>query len=246
MAITSLLTLSAYFFGSIPTAYLLVWALRRKDIRTLGSRSVSASNAKEALGRWATAVIGVTDILKGAAPIWAAQYLDRSLAEQMTVGLAVLAGHNWSVFMSFRGGRGLTIVGGVLLAAARMELLLFIIIGVFGFAFTGSVPIWLGLAAVLLPFWSFALGSEAPLIWGNGIMVALVALKRLVGNWDPLPQRGRVMVLLNRLFLDRDTMDREAWLHREPPGEEALPTPASQPSPDPYCGLDDLWSRGEP
>ncbi|MEE9286175.1 MAG: glycerol-3-phosphate acyltransferase [Dehalococcoidia bacterium] len=227
MTLTVLLTASAFFLGSIPTAYLLVWTVKRRDIRALGSGSISASNVSEVLGPWATALVGVSDILKGAAPIWAAQELDRSLAQQMTVGLGVLAGHNWSVFMGFRGGRGLSVVVGVLLAVARLELLLFVIIAVFGYAFTGSAPIWLGLATALLPFWSYALGREAALIWGNGIMVALVVLKRLLGNWDPLPERGKARVLLYRFILDRDTRDRRAWVRRGTSGEE----PASEPGP---------------
>ena len=217
MAQAILLGFGAYFFGAIPTAYLVARLVRGVDLRQFGSGAVTSSNVGELLGKWAAASVGVTDILKGAAPIWAARALDLGLAEQMAIGLATIAGHNWSVFLRFHGGRGLTIVIGVLLAAAPMELLLFALVAIFGVTFFRNVPLFLGLATLLLPVWSFTLEEEAPLLWGTGIMVTLVIIKRLTGNrLDGLPPKGKFRVLLTRLLYDRDIRDRETWVRRGP------------------------------
>lgn len=215
MAVTVLLSLGAYLFGAIPTAYLVARVVRGVDLRRYGSGAVTSSNVGELLGKWAVSSVGVADILKGAGPVWAAQALDLGLAQQMAVGLATIAGHNWSVFLRFQGGRGLTIVIGVLLASARMELLLFALVAIFGVAFFRNVPLFLGLSTALLPLWSFTLEEEAPLLWGTALMVVLVVAKRLTGNrLGAWPARSKGRVLLNRLLFDRDTREREAWVHR--------------------------------
>jgi len=214
VATTSLLIASAYFFCSIPTAYLLVKALKGIDLRTFGSGSVTGSNAGQALGKWAVIVVGILDILKGAAPVWAAQALDQSTSEQMLAGIAGVIGHNCSAYLGFQGGRGMAVVIGVMLALAQLELLLFIIVAIFGIAFIGNIPLVMGLAMLLAPMWAYVFDEDAALIWGFGTIVLLIIVKRLTGNWTPLPPDGGRRTLLNRLLYDRDTKERHAWVKR--------------------------------
>jgi glycerol-3-phosphate acyltransferase PlsY len=232
MTLTVLLAVSAYLFGSIPLAYLLARVVKGVDLRRYGSGAVTGSNAGELMGKWALIVVGCLDILKGAAPVWAAQYLGEGLSQQASIGLAGIVGHNWSLYLNFQGGRGFTIVLGVLLATARLELLLFGIVAIFGVTFSGNVPVVMGVALLLLPYWSFALSQELPLIWGNGIMAFIVFVKRLIGNEGRLPEVGRGTVLLYRLLFDRDTKDRDEWIHRDDtlavPIHEAAPAAHSR------------------
>ena len=241
MTLTILLAVSAYLFGSIPLAYLLARVVKGVDLRRYGSGAVTGSNAGELMGKWALVVVGCLDILKGAAPVWAAQYLGEGLSQQVSIGLAGVVGHNWSLYLNFQGGRGFTIVLGVLLAAARLELLLFGIVAIFGVAFSGNVPVVMGVALLLLPFWSFALSQELPLIWGNGIMAFIVFVKRLIGNEGRLPEVRRGTVLLYRLLFDRDTKDRDEWIHRDdtlavPIYEAAPATHRNDDAPEAYNG----------
>lgn len=221
-----LLSIAAYLFCGIPTANLLAWALKGKDLRGYGSGAVTASNAGELMGKWATALVGVTDILKGATPVWVAHGLDQSLAVQVSVGLCGIIGHNWSPFLQFQGGRGLTIVIGVLMAVAPVELLLFAIVCVFGITFFRSVPMNLGVATALLPLWAVSLEEPPALVWGTVAMVGLVFLKRLLGNRpQDLPAGDRAKVLWYRLLYDRDTKDRQKWIRRQGPDPLQGPGP---------------------
>ncbi len=214
MATLILLILAAYFFCSIPTAYLLTKLLKGIDLRTYGSGSVTGSNAGQALGKWAVVAVGILDILKGAGPVWAAQYLDESRSVQMLAGIAGVAGHNWSAYLGFQGGRGMAVVIGVMLAIAQLELLLFIIIAIFGIAFIGNIPVVMGFSMALSPMWAYLFDEEAPVIWGLCAIIALIIAKRLTGNWTPLPRAGGGKVLLNRFLYDRDTKERQAWVTR--------------------------------
>lgn len=217
---TTLLAISAYIFGSIPTGYLLVKLVSGRDLRQFGSGSVTASNAGRAVGRWATAVIGVVDILKGAVPVWVAQAAGLNLGQQFAVGIAGVIGHNWSVFLGFQGGRGMSALLGVLLAGARVELVLFAMTAILGILLTSNVPLFMLIAVLLIPVWSGTLEQPAVVIAGNAMLAALVLLKRALGEGPPAPD-AKGPVLLYRLLFDRDTRRREEWIDRA----ELLPAP---------------------
>ena len=227
MAFSILLAACAYIFGSIPTANVLAKLLRGVDLRNYGSRSVSASNAGELLGKWAMLVVGIGDALKGAAPVWIAQAVGQNLSAQVAIGLVGVVGHNWSMFLGFKGGRGLASMIGVLLAMAHLELLLFTVIALMGIAFTVNPPVSLAIATALLPLWSATFERPAPFLWGMSLIVVLVAAKRLEGNREPLPSHGRIAVLAYRLALDRDTRSRHEWVRRT--HDTAAPT--QEPAP---------------
>ena len=212
MVVTILLIVVAYCWGAIPVSNYLVKAIRGVDLREYGSGSVTSSNAGEVLGRWATVLAGAIDVLKGAAPVWAAQSLDQGVAQQMAAGIAGLVGHNWSMWVGFKGGRGFTILLGLLLAKARLELLLFTMVALFGIAFWGAVPLFLGFSAALLPLWSWMFERDLPYILGLGLAVAFILVKRVVGN--RLPEDRSPRVFLYRLIFDRDTRRRQDWVRR--------------------------------
>ena len=233
-----ILVIAAYFWGAIPVAHLVVKALRGVDLRDHGSGSVGSSNAAHVVGRRIAVATGVVEVLKGATPIWVAQALDLEIGQQMAAGVACIVGHNWSVWMRFKGGRGMSILFGVMLAVARLELLLFTIVGLFGIAFWGSVPLFLGLSAALLPMWSWLLERSEAYILGLGLMVLVVVLKRLLGN--ELPEKWSERIIFYRLFFDRDVRDRDEWVRRgiktKPARDDSSPRPPPRrrsPSPRP-------------
>ena len=234
------IVIAAYFWGAIPVTHLVVKALRGVDLRNFGSGSVGPSNAAHLVGRRTAIAIGVVEVLKGAAPIWVAQAVDLDVSQQIAAGVACIVGHNWSVWIGFKGGRGMSILLGVLLAVARLELLLVTVIALFGIAFWGSVPLFLGLSAALLPMWSWLLERGEAYILGLGLMALAIIVKRLLGN--ELPERWSARLVLYRLLFDRDVLDREEWVRRglesaraaaEPPEEEPPPPPPEPPPPEP-------------
>jgi glycerol-3-phosphate acyltransferase PlsY len=124
----------AYLAGSIPTSY-LAGRLAGIDLREHGSKNLGATNVYRVLG-WKFAVpVGALDVAKGALPVALAT---RFAAEPpwipILVGCAAVAGHVFSVFLRFRGGKGVATAAGVVLALAPLPL------GV-------SALVWLGLLA---------------------------------------------------------------------------------------------------
>ncbi|PIQ87666.1 MAG: acyl-phosphate glycerol 3-phosphate acyltransferase [Candidatus Omnitrophica bacterium CG11_big_fil_rev_8_21_14_0_20_43_6] len=122
MLMTVVASLISYLIGSIPTAYLFGRAQKGIDIRTVGSGNVGATNALRALGKRAGITVLLLDILKGLVTV---VFLGNFFADQalwlpdqnlrILMGLACICGHNWTVFLQFKGGKGIATTFGVLI-----------------------------------------------------------------------------------------------------------------------------------
>lgn len=110
------LGLLAYAIGGLPTAYLFARYALGRDIRGIGDRNSGAANVFREVGPRAGMACGAIDILKGAAVVLLAQLIVDDTGIAMFAGVCALAGHNWPVYLRFRGGRGAAVGVGVLLA----------------------------------------------------------------------------------------------------------------------------------
>ncbi len=125
MLSTIIALLISYLIGSIPTAYLFVKFFKGVDIRSVGSGNVGATNALRALGKKAGFTVLFLDILKGFISV---VFLGDFFANQphllplqnlrIIMGLACICGHIWTVFLRFKGGKGIATSFGVLLGLA--------------------------------------------------------------------------------------------------------------------------------
>lgn len=108
----------AYLVGCIPTAWIAMKVRNGADIRTEGSGNVGARNVYDVTGSTALAVIvALIDALKGAAVMFAVMWHHPdSLYAAAVAAIAVIAGHNWNVFLKGKGGRGLATALGVFAA----------------------------------------------------------------------------------------------------------------------------------
>lgn len=217
------LYLYAYLVGAVPTAYLIGRLAKGVDIRNFGSGNVGGSNVWNHVGKGWVVPLGLFEVLvKGASPIWIGDHLlglERSSALLVVAPLLAVAGHNWSVYLKFQGGRGIAVAGGTLLALALPLLGAFILVALSGWAATRSSGFWVLISLALLPVWAVLVGDPPVISWYCGGLVALVVAKRLLSNWTPLPANlPRKKVLLNRLFRDRDVDDRDEWVRRVPHG----------------------------
>jgi glycerol-3-phosphate acyltransferase PlsY len=115
--------IESYLFGCIPSAYLVGRAFKGIDIRQIGSRNMGAMNTFYVIGFWPGMLVLVTDIGKGMLALllsyWIAVYFIHIPASlvvplEMTAGLAVIIGHNFPVFLKFKGGKGGATAIGVL------------------------------------------------------------------------------------------------------------------------------------
>jgi len=119
-----LIILIGYIFGSLPTAYLAGRFLMGKDIRQIGDENAGAANAYRELGPAAGILVGVIDAAKGAAVVLIAQAANMSQAVVLFAGTAAVIGHNWPVFLGFRGGRGVSTTIGILLVMVTLPMLI--------------------------------------------------------------------------------------------------------------------------
>lgn len=209
-----LIVLGSYLIGGVPVAYLTGRLLRGIDLRQYGSANVGASNIWQTVSRVAVVPVGLTEIGQGFLGVIIAKLADESLAVQVLAGLAALAGHNWSPYLRFMGGRGIAHGIGFMLILSWPALGAFIGLSLLGVALR-TVPQLVGLAIVVAPLAALAAGQSPEIVWGMAGMAALIAAKRLVTNRPSLPPGADARtVLLNRLLYDRDTREREAWVQR--------------------------------
>ena len=215
------LVAAAYLIGSIPSAFLLARYLRDIDIRDYGSGNVGASNVMQHVGLRTGIALGVFDtLLKGTMPVVAVNLMGQGTTVQAAVAVAAIAGHNWSAYLRFTGGRGISIGIGVLLGMGLwVELGLgLLLIGLLGRVVMKDTGIWSLVSFLALPVTAILIARPSEVVYMLGAMAMLLVIKRLVGNWErPSTDRyGPARVLLHRFLWDRDVPKQEAWTDRMP------------------------------
>ena len=162
----------AYLIGSIPTAYIFGRMLKDLDIREHGSGNMGATNAFRVLGRGPGTLVLILDIIKGIIPVTLvanAFGLEDALS-LVIIAVATVAGHNWTVFLGFKGGKGMATSLGVLIGLAiqfqvlRIILLLVTLIWLVLFLIFGFVSLASIAAAVVFPVLMVAFLEPFPLI----------------------------------------------------------------------------------
>jgi glycerol-3-phosphate acyltransferase PlsY len=108
-----LLSALSFLLGSIPTG-LLVARSRGIDLRNIGSGNIGATNVLRTAGRREALLTLLGDVLKGALPVIAAGYYQTGTPYEGLIGLCAVLGHDFSVFLRFRGGKGVATSLGVL------------------------------------------------------------------------------------------------------------------------------------
>ncbi|MDD5284501.1 MAG: glycerol-3-phosphate 1-O-acyltransferase PlsY [Desulfuromonadaceae bacterium] len=149
------LVAAAYLIGSIPTGLILGKAYGI-DVRKEGSGNIGATNLYRTVGRKIGVITLIGDCLKGLLPVLAVNYSTLPPDYAALVGLAAFCGHVFSVFLKFKGGKGVATALGVFLALAPLAL-----------------AVAVGIFAALMFFWRYvSLGSIA----AAAVMPVAVAL----------------------------------------------------------------------
>ncbi len=97
----------AYLIGALPWGYVVICLHRGIDIRDYGSGRIGVSNALRTAGYRLAGLVLLLDLTKGIGAVLLARYLIGDATAEALAGLLALAGHNWPVFLGFRGGRGI-------------------------------------------------------------------------------------------------------------------------------------------
>ena len=147
-----LAVLLGYLIGSLPFGFIF-GKMKGIDVRTLGSGRTGGTNVYRALGARIGLLTGVLDFFKGAVAVLLARRLFGDEMAAALAGAAAVAGHNWSVFLGFKGGAGGSTAAGALLmlnfAAGAVVVPLFVLILFVG-RYASIATLSVGLGAVLL------------------------------------------------------------------------------------------------
>lgn len=216
-----LLCIGAYLLGSVPFAFLLAKLFYGIDIRQHGTGKIGAANVLRVVSKWLAVPVAIFDIGKGVLMVWIAQLLDMGAVAQVTIGIFTIAGHNWPVFMRFRGGRGIFTSLGVITALSPW-LGLIILVMPYLFAPIRQVAFGVFLALVSLPFFSWFLNEplgiddRLPVTLGLIVLSTMGLLKRLVTPRTDISKTVPMAELIfNRLLFDRDIRDAKIWVQRK-------------------------------
>ncbi len=179
----------SYLLGSIPTAYIFGRVFKGIDIRGHGSGNVGATNAFRVLGKGQGSAVLLIDICKG---ILATTLLPNVLGlskiwQYVLLSLVVVCGHNWTIFLNFKGGKGIATSLGVLIgltiqiAAIRPVLLATVLIWGSIFLVTGLVSLASIVAASFLPI-IMVLTNQSTAIVVLGVIFCLLVVLRHRNN----------------------------------------------------------------
>jgi glycerol-3-phosphate acyltransferase PlsY len=119
----SILVVLSFVLGAIPWGYIAGQVTRGIDLRTVGSGGTGATNVLRTLGKPASALVLLLDVVKGLSPVLIARWLGFDPGWVAAAAVAAVAGHCWSPFIGFRGGKGVATSAGAGIALFPWALL---------------------------------------------------------------------------------------------------------------------------
>ncbi len=174
---TLLACILAYLLGSVPNGLILCRAVWHIDIREHGSRNIGATNVYRTLGKGPGAVVFLLDFLKGFLGVYIAMLLVGTPLAMVIGGIAAILGHSASVFLRFKGGKGVATGLGVI------AMLMPAVTGIVFFAWLGIVFVTryvsLGsiVGAALVPIFAFLFAYPTEYL-AFGVLAAVLVIVR--------------------------------------------------------------------
>ncbi len=183
----------AYLCGSIPLGYIF-GRIKGKDIRKEGSGNIGFTNVCRVLGvKWGIPVL-VFDILKGF--LFPIISFKLGLKDEIAIlsGLSAILGHNFSIFLKFKGGKGVATSAGVFLALAPIETI--ITLGIFGvvFSITRIVSIGSIISSISLPIMIFFISPEKKLVLIFSILASCFIIIKHIPNIKRLIKKSELKI----------------------------------------------------
>ena len=173
-----------YILGSIPFGVIVGWLVRRVDVRDFGSGSTGMTNVLRTIGRPAAIVVLLLDMAKAVSAVVLARVVSNEHGVEVSAALAALAGHNWPVFIGFRGGKGTASGWAGLLILSPLAGLVATVAGVLALVLSRYVSLGSVLAATAgaVSLIVIAVTGHAPLvyIWFGAIGSTLIVAR----HWD--------------------------------------------------------------
>jgi acyl phosphate:glycerol-3-phosphate acyltransferase len=168
------LLIASFLIGAIPWGYVAGKASRGIDLRTVGSGGTGATNVLRTLGGRASALVALLDILKGLLPVIVARAAGFDAVWVATAAVATVAGHCWSPFIGFKGGKGVATGAG---AAIGLFPQIVLIVPVMGLVVWTTKYVSLGslTAAALGALLAVAYAAAGMLDWASAVAILVIS-----------------------------------------------------------------------
>jgi len=163
----------AYLLGSIPTAYLVVRYRKGLDIRKMGDGNSGAANVARIMGAKTGIFVGIIDIFKGSITLALVGWLLGS-GIGMVGGMLAIIGHNWPVYLLGRGGRGVAVGIGVLLALLPYLAFPIAMVGLLILAITRKARLAIAFFFITLPFLICFIGNYSLVYIGYSFLIPVL------------------------------------------------------------------------
>jgi acyl phosphate:glycerol-3-phosphate acyltransferase len=186
LATSIALVVCSFLIGAIPWGY-IAGKIGGVDLRRIGSGSTGATNVLRTLGARASATVFILDFLKGLVPVLIAKRLGLDPEWQAAVAVATVAGHCWSPFIQFKGGKGMATGAGAVLGLIPEAIVV--------------VPV------VLITIWLtrlVSLGSLLAVFLATAVAIVAAASARV--DWSSVVATAAIAAII--VFRHRENIDR--------------------------------------
>jgi len=178
---TGILLAISFLVGSVPFGIIVAKA-KGVDLKNVGSGNIGATNVLRSVGKWPAAVTLLGDIMKGTLAVALGRYAGADPLYEGLFGIAAILGHNFSIFLKFRGGKGVATSLGVLLMytplVACITITLWLIVSVITRYSSLGALVSFGLLPINIFFFDFAQKEKLFI----GVVITLLLLIRHTDN----------------------------------------------------------------
>lgn len=198
-----LLLVAAYFLGSIPFGLLLARLFGGQDVRQAGSGNIGAANVARVAGLLPGILTLLLDAAKGAFAVWlAGHFTSHSATTMMLAGIAALLGHCYSLWLEFKGGKGVATALGVFgalcgVAALSAFVVFLLILGVWRYVSLSSILAAAAMPVLIYFLWAPHQSPPLTVMFGTLFASSLVIfkhranLRRLIAGTEPKFPAGK-------------------------------------------------------
>ena len=178
-----LLALFSYLIGAVPTGYLIARKAMGIDIREHGSGNPGAANVYRTVGKWAGITTFLIDGLKGFIPVSLALHVfPGDYWQAILCGTIAILGHMWTIYLKFRGGKGVATSAGVFAALLPIPTALAFASFVLCVALWGRISIGSIVACLVLPITSYFIGNHSMSVNIMATAIGLLVIYKHVPN----------------------------------------------------------------
>lgn len=201
MAMNILLVIGAYLLGSIPSGFIIGKA-KGIDVRKYGSGNIGTSNVARTLGKTAAIITLLGDGVKGLIPVLLARVLTGSDIWMVAAGLAAIVGHNWPIYLKFKGGKGVTTTYGAYLGIAWLPAILTICSWILLALLTKKSSLAALSSSLCAPIFAYVFHAPSPVILFAVIGVVMIYIRHTANIKRLLA--GTENRLVDKIEVERD------------------------------------------